>query len=167
MAEDSRSERNGRGPAPLLPLIAEAKARAFDEMHRRLVREGHGEVREGHGCVFQYIDLEGSRLTTLAERSRFSKQAVGEIVDDLERLAQVERVPDPSDRRAKIIRLTPRGAATYEAGLRIFAELEREWAERFGAERVATLRAVLEELVAEEAEEAAEARPAAAASAVG
>jgi DNA-binding MarR family transcriptional regulator len=76
-----------------------------------------------------------------------SKQAVGEFVDDLERLGYVERVPDPADRRAKLIRLTELGWEGHEAGQRIFADIERRWAERFGRKRVATMREVLEQIV--------------------
>jgi len=134
---------------PLAPLLADAKVAAFAEFHRRLEGEGHSRIRDVHGCVFRFIDSEGSRLTTLAERSGFTKQAVGEIVDELEELGYVERVPDPSDRRAKIIRLTALGADAYRAGLRIFDEIERELGERFGAERVAVLREVLEQITDE------------------
>ena len=64
-------------------------------------------MREGHGCVFGFIDLDhGSRLTDLADRSGLTKQAVGEAVAELERKGYVERVPDPLDGRAKIIKLT-------------------------------------------------------------
>lgn len=135
--------------APLAALIDDAKRIVFEELHRRLEREGHPKVRDAHGCVFRYIDGPGSRLTELAARSGFTKQAVGEFVDDLERIGYVERVPDPRDGRAKIIRLTERGADAQGAGLRIFNEIEREWAQRFGAERVAAMREVLEELTAE------------------
>jgi DNA-binding MarR family transcriptional regulator len=131
---------------PLPPLLGDAKRIAFDEVHRRLEEEGYTEVRDAHGCVFRFIDVEGSRLTVLAERAGFTKQAVGEIVDDLEGIGYVERVPDPRDGRAKIIRLTERGADAYEAALRIFADVERDWAQRLGAERVAILREVLEEV---------------------
>jgi len=137
-------------PTPLPPLIADVKERAFAEFHRRLDAFGHRDIRDGHGCVFRFIDPDGSRLTTLAERAGFTKQAVGEIVDDLERLGYVERVPDPSDRRAKLIRLTGRGVAAYSVGLQVFDEIEREWEQRFGAERVAILRELLEELAADD-----------------
>src|SRR5919199_2989010 len=97
-------------PRPLPALLTEVKMAAVRKLHARLAELGHPHVREGYGCVFGFIDLEhGSRLTELAERSGITKQAVGEAVAELEQLGYVERVPDPSDGRAKIIRLTPRG----------------------------------------------------------
>ena len=66
------------------------------------------------------------------------------MADDLERLGYVERTADPQDGRAKLIRLTDRGAESRAAGVRIMGEIEAEWAERLGEDAVATLREVLE-----------------------
>jgi DNA-binding MarR family transcriptional regulator len=131
---------------PLPPLLEDAKSAGFDELHRRLAEHGYGDIRQGHGCVFRYVEREGVRLTDLAELAGHSKQAVGEFVGDLEAMGYVERVPDPADRRAKIIRLTPRGIEAKGTAMGIFAEIEREWAEQIGEERVAALRDALERL---------------------
>jgi DNA-binding MarR family transcriptional regulator len=124
--------------------LAEAKELVVSELHRRLHEEGYDEIRPAHGCVFRFIQPAGTRLTVLAEESGFTKQAVGEVADDLERLGYVERVADPLDGRAKLIRLTDRGAESRAAGVRIMGEIEAEWAERFGEDAVASLREVLE-----------------------
>jgi DNA-binding MarR family transcriptional regulator len=135
-------------PSPPLPwLLGALKDAAIGELHRRLAEQGYPEIRDGHGCVFRFIESEGSRLTDLAERSGYTKQAVGEVVVDLEGLGYVERMPDPVDGRAKIIRLTERGREAFAAAMTIFADIERDWAERVGEERMATVREVLEELV--------------------
>ena len=132
---------------PLPGLLAEIKALAVRDMFARMADAGFEDVREGHGCVFGFVDLEnGSRLTDLAERARLTKQAVGEAVAELEQLGYIERVPDPEDGRAKIIRLTARGEDAARMGRRLFAEIEAEWAERFGEERIADLRACAEEI---------------------
>jgi DNA-binding MarR family transcriptional regulator len=131
---------------PLPPLLGDLKERAFGEFHRQLEAEGYEEIRAAHGCVFRFVDDKGCRLTDLAERARLTKQAIGEVVDDLEALGYVERVSDPEDGRAKIIRLTDRGREAQEAAARIFADIERHWGEQVGHERVAELRATLEAL---------------------
>ncbi|HSI80534.1 MAG TPA: MarR family transcriptional regulator [Solirubrobacterales bacterium] len=131
---------------PLPGLFDAAKHLLIDELHRRLGEEGYTTIRESHGCVFRFIDAEGSRLTDLAERARLTKQAVGEVVDELQELGYVERAPHPADGRAKIIRLTDLGQEGQAAARRIFAEIERELAARYGERRVATLRQVLEEI---------------------
>ena len=89
---------------------------------------GHDDVRPSHAAVFGNLDSEGTRLTHLAERAVMTPQAMGELVDDLARKGYVERIPDPTDRRAKLIRLTGAGEdavqTAYEAIMDIEAELE-------------------------------------------
>jgi hypothetical protein len=72
---------------PIPALLNEVKVAAVRKLFQRLEQEGFEEVREGHGCVFGFIDIEnGSRLTELAERAGLTKQAVGEAASELERL---------------------------------------------------------------------------------
>jgi len=116
------------------------------ELFARLTGLGFAEIRPAHGCVFGNIDSEGSRLTALAERSGLTKQSVGEAVADLEGLGFVERVPDPADGRAKIIRLTEHGEEALAAAQEIFADIERGFAAEIGEERYAQFRETLLDL---------------------
>ncbi|HEY7256543.1 MAG TPA: MarR family winged helix-turn-helix transcriptional regulator [Solirubrobacterales bacterium] len=131
---------------PLPALLESAKEAGYEELHRRLAERGYPDIRHAHGCVFRWVMPDGTRLTELAELAGHSKQAIGEFVCDLEAMGYVERVPDPLDGRAKIIRLTKRGAEAKAVALGIFAEIESEWAERIGRERVEALREALEAL---------------------
>jgi DNA-binding MarR family transcriptional regulator len=128
---------------PLIALLTDVRDAIGDELHARLRELGFAEIRPGHGCVFRNIDEEGSRLTELAERSGITKQSVGEAVADLERLGFVERIPDPADARAKIIRLTPHGVEALGAAMDIFGDIERRLAEELGPERFAAFRETL------------------------
>jgi len=135
---------------PLMIALLFRAADAFsEEVFERVGEAGLADLRPGHGCVFGNIDPEGSRLTELARRANMTKQTVGEVATDLERLGYAERVPDPSDGRAKIIRLTERGREALVVSRAIIEEVEGEWAERFGADRVAALRDALESVTAE------------------
>ncbi|HUA06264.1 MAG TPA: MarR family winged helix-turn-helix transcriptional regulator [Solirubrobacteraceae bacterium] len=138
---------------PRQPLMIRLLSVAFDDfceaLERRLADTPYSDIRISHGCVFGNIDPDGSRLTDLAERARMTKQSVGEVTSDLEKRGYLERVPDPSDGRAKIIRLTERGRAAQALGVEVIDEIEQEWAERFGAERVAALREALEAITGE------------------
>jgi DNA-binding MarR family transcriptional regulator len=120
---------------PLIGQLAELKVAITDELYASLAEVGYADLRPAHGCVFGFLRGGGDRLTALAERSRLTKQAVGEAVADLERLGYVERVPDPSDRRAKIIRLTDKGTGAMAAAVEIFADIERRLAAEVGEER--------------------------------
>jgi DNA-binding MarR family transcriptional regulator len=148
---------------PLPALLTEVKEAAISKLHERLGDAGHPDIRPGHGCVFRFIDQgSGSRLTEIAEKAQLTKQAVGEVVGDLERMGYVKRVPDPEDGRAKTITLTARGRDAYATAERLFAEIEREWAEELGEDLVAGLREALERIAKLERAPSA-ARPAAAA----
>jgi DNA-binding MarR family transcriptional regulator len=139
---------------PRHPLMIRLLSTAMDdfsaELFERVEAAGYGDLRPGHGCVFGNIDPDGSRLTDLAERARMTKQSVGEVASDLEARGYVERVPDPNDGRAKIIRLTERGREAQATGRALIDDLERDWGERFGADRVAALREALEVITAED-----------------
>jgi DNA-binding MarR family transcriptional regulator len=134
---------------PMIRLLDAAFDEFSDELTRRVYAAGYTDIRPGHGCVFGTIDPEGSRLTDLAERAGMTKQTVGEVANDLEKLGYLERVPDPSDGRAKIIRLTERGREAQSLGRDLIDGIEQDWAERFGSERVAALRELLEDITAE------------------
>src|SRR5262245_4070778 len=134
---------------PLIRLLDAAFEDFSDELTKRVTAAGYTDIRPGHGCVFGTIDPEGSRLTDLAERACMTKQSVGEAVSDLEERGYVERVPDPADGRAKIIRLTAKGREAQAIGRGLIDEIEGEWAERYGEERVAALREALEAITAE------------------
>jgi DNA-binding MarR family transcriptional regulator len=136
-------------PALMIRLLNVAFDDFCDDLERRVADTPYSDIRVAHGCVFGNIDPEGTRLTELAARARMTKQSVGEVTSDLEQRGYVERVPDPSDGRAKIIRLTERGRAAQALGLGLIDEIEQEWAERFGAERVTALREALEAITGE------------------
>ena len=138
-------------PRIALIRLLDAGFDAFsEELARRLAQTPYNDIRATHGCVFGNIEPEGSRLTDLAERAHMTKQTVGEVATELERRGYLERAPDPSDGRAKIIRLTERGREAQALGREIIDEIEQEWAERFGAERVAALRDALEAITADQ-----------------
>jgi len=115
-------------------------------LHDELAAAGYPDLRPAHGCVLQYTEPEGSRLTQIARQAGLTKPTVLAAVDDLERLGYAQRVPDPADGRAKLVRLTPKGAAAAAEGGRIIAAIERNWAERLGPRRSRALRRALEEL---------------------
>jgi DNA-binding MarR family transcriptional regulator len=135
---------------PMIRLLGVAFDQFAEELGARIAAAGYADIRPGHGCVFGNIDPDhGSRLTELAERANMTKQSVGEVTSDLETRGYVERVADPSDGRAKIIRLTAHGREAYAIGRRLIDELEHDWAERYGEDRVAVLRDALEAVTAE------------------
>ena len=103
--------------------------------------------KPSHSAVFAQISPQGSRLSALARGANMSPQAMGELVDELEELGYVERQPDPTDRRAKLIVLTPRGHECIAAGIATIQGIESRIDEILGVDGHAELRRLLTELL--------------------
>jgi DNA-binding MarR family transcriptional regulator len=112
--------------------ILRAGRAAIDELHRRLAERGHPDVRPAHGYAFQAIGADGATAGELGRRLGVTKQAAGQMVDELERLGYVTREPDPADGRRRLVRLTPRGVDCLRVSAEIFDELLAEWRARSG-----------------------------------
>lgn len=141
--------------SPRLPIgqLLGRLLRSFrTELFRRAREGGYDDIREAHLQVFGAIDWSGTRLTDLAERANMTLPAMSELVDDLQRNGYLERRPDPSDGRAKLIGPTRKGRRLLVEALRAVREIEAEYAGIIGAERFAVLVGSLEELVIAESE---------------
>ena len=136
--------------SPRLPIgqLLGRLLRSFrEDLNRRAQERGYDDVREAHLQVFGAIDWTGTRLTDLAARANMTLPAMSELVDDLQRLGYLERVPDPGDRRAKLIRPTRRGRRLLVEALRAVREIEEGYARVVGQERYATVVSSLQALV--------------------
>jgi DNA-binding MarR family transcriptional regulator len=126
------------------------------ELFDRLLAAGLTHARVPHTHVTAYIKAEGSRLTELAAQARMTLPAMSELVDDLQRLGIVERRPDPSDGRAKLICLTDAGWEAMHTARRVIGEIEAGYARLVGAERFEaaahTLAELLHDLASRQAE---------------
>jgi DNA-binding MarR family transcriptional regulator len=134
-------------PANLGGLLRDAFHELTEHIHARLAEHGHPHIRVAHGNVFQFLDDGGTRVSVLAQRAQMTKQSMGELVAHLEAHGYVERVPDPSDGRARLVRATaPRGQEIYPLARAAIAEVEARWAERIGEAQLLRLRELLERL---------------------
>jgi DNA-binding MarR family transcriptional regulator len=115
-------------------IRAEVAAAGFDDLTQAMAR------------VAARIGPDGTRLTDLAEQAQITKQSAGVLVDQLERAGYVERVPDPTDARARLVVLAPRGRAAQAAARRAERALEREWTDHLGQERMRAMREALTSL---------------------
>jgi DNA-binding MarR family transcriptional regulator len=108
--------------------------RRFEARVLELMSEaGHGQTRIAHINLTRNLDVEGTRLTELAQRASMSKQAMGELVDQCAALGLVERMPDPSDKRARIIAFTSAGLEWLDAFRAAVDVAEQEMRRELGA----------------------------------
>ena len=104
-----------------------------NELTRRLEADGYQGVQPAHHAFFENIDRGGTRLTELAARADMTHQSMSELVANLERRGWVERRPDPTDGRARLVCLTPEGLELTRRGLHHINAIEAEWQERWRA----------------------------------
>ena len=109
--------------------------------------QGFTDLRPAHFVIFQQIHPDGSRITQLADRAQITKQSMGALVDYVESRGYLERIPDPNDRRAKIVRLTLKGRALEKAAREILARTEVEWSQQIGQDRMHALKQALQAII--------------------
>jgi DNA-binding MarR family transcriptional regulator len=121
----------------------------MEEFEPGLAAAGYGDVRLSHTPVLQPLSLrqEGMQASELAALAGMTKPSMGYLIDYLEEHGYVERVPHPTDRRAQLVRLTPRGWEMSQAGRRLVRQAEARWAELIGQADVEELRQRLRALV--------------------
>lgn len=140
---------------PLLgALLRLAHQSMTQELARWLSESGYADLQPAHSAAIQalWARPEGARLTALARTARMTKQSMGALVDHLSRAGYVERIEDPEDRRASLVRLTARGRAYTKAVRALVRRIEAEWARRVGERRLRELKETLAELVLDPAE---------------
>jgi len=116
-------------------------------IHAGLQARGYDDLRPAHFVVFQLLPPEGARVTELAEKAQITKQSMGELVHHLDDCGYLERVVDPTDHRAKVVRRTERGVELDKAAREILGQIEAEWTERLGSDRMTSLRQTLRDLI--------------------
>jgi DNA-binding MarR family transcriptional regulator len=118
--------------------------RALDaQVAAALEARGAKDLSPRHATAILLIDKRGVRLTDLAERAGITKQAMMQVVNDLERLGLVKRSPDAKDARAKIVALTARGQKERTDAGKAVASAEQKIRRKLGAATYDALRETL------------------------
>ncbi|WP_446045054.1 MarR family winged helix-turn-helix transcriptional regulator [Streptomyces olivaceus] len=117
-----------------------------DRMFQALQDAGFDDWTLAQCRVFQRIAPDGSRLTDLADQAQMTKQSVGVLVDQLERLGYVRRVPDPTDGRARLIVIEERGRRAIEVSAATLDEILAEWKSYLGTRNFTLLHQILDQL---------------------
>ena len=150
-----KKARERKGPS-FETELEEAKAKSAAQLLFRCARrldahalrtlpwpEGSPRPRPAHTALLPHVDLDGTRITEIANRLGVSKQAVGQLVDELEAMGLLERIPDPSDGRAKLVCFTEAGRRSLLLGLGHLQSIEADLKRALGARRFDALREAL------------------------
>lgn len=120
--------------------------RAMEErVHARLAEAGYA-FTPAQARLFARIGPRGTRLTDLAAQARVTKPTAGFLVDQLEAAGYVERVPDPTDGRARLVVIAGKGRDALPLAAAVVAEVEAEWTAHVGERRMTELRRTLTRL---------------------
>jgi DNA-binding MarR family transcriptional regulator len=96
------------------------------------------QISAAHIHITRHLELQGTRLTDLAQKAGMSKQAMGDLVDQCEAWGLVTRDPDPRDARARLVQFTPTGLLWLQAFREAVAQAEKEFRAEVGQD-VATV----------------------------
>ena len=135
-----------RGPRiPLIALVFRANRALQQDMVREAHARGFVEAKNSFNAVFGTLTAQagGARSVELAASAGITRQSMGEVIRELVDLGMVEMVPDPSDRRAKLVRYTEQGLAEAQKGFNYILEFESTLMAEFGEDYEAA-RKVLE-----------------------
>ncbi|MCP4535558.1 MAG: MarR family transcriptional regulator [Chloroflexi bacterium] len=127
----------------LLRTYRAFSSRAIEKLRLR----GYTNLALAHTMLLTNVDVDGTRFTALAEKVGVSRQAIGNLVRNLEQQGYVTRMVDPLDRRAFIVTLTETGWHLLEAVVDVKMEIETEYSAILGAEQMQMLRTKLMRLL--------------------
>lgn len=116
--------------------------RAFDAV----IAAGITDITLAQARIAARIAPTGSRVSDLAEQARVTKQSAASLVEQLEKAGYVDRMPDPTDGRARLVRLTPRLRQVAEVADAEVARVLAEWAAHVGSDRLDQLHDTLRDL---------------------
>jgi DNA-binding MarR family transcriptional regulator len=128
-------------------LLQRASRQYSDQALARLQHYGHGGLSLFHTTLISHLDIEGTQISTLAERAGMSKQAMGQIAKELEERGYILRLPDPIDKRAVLLKFTDTGFRFLQDAYQVKVEIEAEYSQILGEENMKLLKNLLENLL--------------------
>lgn len=135
------------GNADLPVLVLRMATQLVDAIQDGVAARGFTDVRPSHGFAFARISSGDATASDLADHLGVSKQAAGQLVDQLVDRGYVTREADPSDRRARLLRLTTRGWECTRAADEAARGAVAQWQRQLDPDTFAALGAALRTVV--------------------
>ncbi|MDH6522611.1 DNA-binding MarR family transcriptional regulator [Streptomyces sp. SAI-135] len=120
-------------------------------IHLSVMREAVGDLPHGprgFQALCEAADPTPRNQAELARCLGLDRTVMVYLIDDLETAGLVERVPDPSDRRSKLIRATPAGTARLRELRKATVIAEAELLADFSLAEMKSLRSLLQRIAA-------------------
>jgi DNA-binding MarR family transcriptional regulator len=127
----------------LRQLLLRASRAINQDVTAALRATGFKDLKNSQVFCLAHIDLDGTSVVDLAERSNISKQAASKLVGELVVLGYLSTSRGPSDGRAILVQFTPRGRSLMQQSFELFADMEREYCRRIGAQAYRILKRAL------------------------
>ena len=118
----------------------------LDHIYQHVVAAGFDDLGRAQIGLFRYPTSDGLRPSELADRLQITKQSVNDLLRELEGRGYLVREADPTDGRARVVRLTKRGHALEDAAHAGAESAQAAIAGLLGERRFAQLRDALDEV---------------------
>jgi DNA-binding MarR family transcriptional regulator len=118
--------------------------REFERIALRILADlGFDDLRLPHLQILPHIAAGNIRTTDLAALANITKQAVAQLTVQLEQAGYLERFADPSDGRAKLLGLMPKGERLFAALPTVVARSEEAIREIVGEQEFTDMKRAL------------------------
>ena len=131
----------------LLRLLIRATHTMNAELGKRIRARGFSDFQPSFTALLGHLDTEGTRISALARRMGTSRQAVSQLLQQIEARGYVERIPDPHDKRAVIARHTHSGRRLLKAAIETMIAIESEYESALGRDGLPRLKDLLKRLL--------------------
>jgi DNA-binding MarR family transcriptional regulator len=103
-----------------------------DETVARMQARGFSDMQPSYPRLLGNLDTDGTRISGLSRRMGISRQAVAQLVKEIEAAGFVKRRSDPDDGRGVIVAFTPKGREGLATAVEVMGEIETEYAAVIG-----------------------------------
>lgn len=117
------------------------------QMLAQYALSGYDDIRPLHGAVLRNLELQGTLVTSLAQRAGITHRAIAKIIEELEYLGYVRRLDDKADGRATRIWFTEQGLILLKDSSTIIEKIIKLYSRRLGEQLVSSLDRSLKKII--------------------
>lgn len=104
----------------------------YQHLMDKALAAGHRGLKLSHALILPQISSEGTRIVDIAKLQNVSKQAIGQVANELENLGYISRTDDPRDKRSKKLILTEQGVQLIRQAASFMTDVDTELRDTLG-----------------------------------